>query len=313
MEPLIDYQKYGGRSGLPTDDYTEHTFASIMTFKEIFQNPEKARDAVSPKSCLAELRLKRFGQFASFLLRKRHAILSFDQDISEMSGQFTRITKRADLLALEKTATKFPVWLTKQISPSDFRAKYEDLKERMTNTKKERGSNLITSNHALRRTSWPWHDSKNFKRDVPPLIFSALLEHYSVKHYREELLANSDAGALLRIQLNDELEPLGKPSSQLRMDESGKKMKAVTINAWEYPDEIKSRDLDAQFVQDSIIVSEVLREKAISDVVEDTKESIQIAIRRLESMQIAKLDPSKGAPINDGVARRITSLVAVSC
>jgi hypothetical protein len=141
---------------------------------------------------------------------------------------------------------------------------------------------------------------------------SALVETHAIKHYREALLATSDAGALLRIELNDVLEPLGKPVHQLRADENGK-LTSVEAKAWEYSDEIKSRVLNAKSVQDGIVVSEVLREKAISDVVEDAKETIQKAIRRLESMPIAKVDPSKGAPINDGVARCITSLVEVSC
>jgi hypothetical protein len=74
------------------------------------------------------------------------------------------------LLALEKTAIKFPDWLTKQISPSNFRKKYDDMYERMIKVKKDK-VDLITANHAMRHTFWPWYKMKNFKRDVPPLIF----------------------------------------------------------------------------------------------------------------------------------------------
>ena len=179
----------------------------------------------------------------------------------------------------------------------------------MNKAKKEKTS-FMTSNHQVRRTSWPWYETKNFKRDVPPLILSSLLEHYAVMHYRESLLATSDAGALLRIKLNNQLAPLGKMSSQLRPDET-QRMFVVEVNLWEYPDRITGREVDAKSVQDGIIISEVLREKVNSDIVEDAKQSLQKAIRRLESMPMAKLDPSKGAPINDTVARRITSLVQV--
>ena len=88
-------------------------------------------------------------------------------------------------------------------------------------------------------------------------------------------------------------------------------MLVVEVNLWEFPDRIRSRDVDAKSVQEGIIVSEVLREKAISDVVEEAKELLQKAIRRLEPMAMAKVDPLKGAPINDTVARQITSLVQV--
>ena len=136
-----------------------------------------------------------------------------------MKHQIARITKRSELLVLKKTSTKFPHWLTKQVTPSDFRKKYEDMYERMNKAKKEKTS-FLTSNHPVRRSSWPWYETKNFKRDVPPLIISSLLKHYAVMHYHESLLATSDAGALLRIKLNDELALLGKMSSQLRLDEA---------------------------------------------------------------------------------------------
>ena len=89
-------------------------------------------------------------------------------------------------------------------------------------------------------------------------------------------------------------------------------LSSVVVNEWSFPDGIATRNIDAQSVQDSIVVTDVLTTKARSSVIEDTKEAMQKMIQRLESMAIVRVDPSKGSAINDGVSQAITKLVEVS-
>jgi hypothetical protein len=226
------------------------------------------------------------------------------------TNQLTRTTKRADILALRKLGADLPKWLTKAVTPTEFRDSADDLYDRMGKAKKGK-TELFTHNYPVARTSWRWQESKNFTRDVPVIVYSGYLEYFAIKHYRKQLLVKSDAGAWLRGELNDELAKHGRSTSNIAKDQDGL-IQSVIVNEWSYPDGIATRNVDAKSVLASIVVTDVLATKARSSVIEDTKESIQKVIQRLESMAIARVNPSKGSAINDGVSQAVTKLVEVS-
>jgi hypothetical protein len=238
--------------------------------------------------------------------------MAFDHDMSsnKETNQITRIVKKADILALKKEATEFPKWLSKLITPSEFRSGADELYSRMEKSKKDRSA-LVTKNYLVTRTSWPWQESKNFARDVGAIPYAGYLEYFTIKHYRKQLLAVSDAGAWLRTELNEKLGSHGRAMIRVARNEDGKPVNRL-INEWSFPDGIATRIVNTKTFQDGLIITDVLTEKAKSSVVEETKITVQRLIQKIESMPIARVDPLKGSPINDGVAHAIGKLVDVS-
>ena len=238
--------------------------------------------------------------------------MAFDHDMAmddQITNSVVRITGKADLKALA-TEGDLPEWVTKAVKPSDFRIEVKDLYDKMDKARKAKQT-PFNSVFTLARSSWPWMESKNLSRDAAVIPICARLEYYAVKHYRAHLLATSNAGALLRYELNTELENLSKTVSRITKDSEGR-VQNVTSSQWSYPDRIDLRIVDSKTVRAGIVLTQILADKETLKVVEATKDTIQKLVHRLESLSIAKVDPSRGSPVNDRVARKITDLIEVS-
>ena len=245
------------------------------------------------------------------MLNNRHLIMAFDHDMAmddKVTNSVVRITGKADLKALA-TEGELPAWVMTAIKPSEFRIEVKDLYERMEKAKKAKQTPFHTV-FTLARSSWPWMESKNLSRDAAVIPMCARLEYSAVEHYRAHLLATSDAGALLRHELNTILENLSKNTSRIVKDAEGR-VQNVTSPQWTYPDGIKIRIVDGKTVREGIVLTQILSDKEMLKVVEVTKDTIQKLIHRLESLSIAKVDPSRGSPVSDRVARKITELIEV--
>ena len=194
-----------------------------------------------------------------------HGIDTNDMAMDDkVTNSVVRITGKADLKALA-TEGELPAWVMTAIKPSEFRIEVKDLYERMEKAKKAKQTPFHTV-FMLARSSWPWMESKNLSRDAAVIPMCARLEYSAVEHYRAHLLATSDAGALLRHELNTILENLSKNTSRIVKDAEGR-VQNVTSPQWTYPDGIKIRIVDGKTVREGIVLTQILSDKEMLKVV----------------------------------------------
>jgi len=181
---------------------------------------------------------------------------------------------------------------------------YSELNSAMSLSKKD-PLKIITAYDLLKRTNWPWHESKNAKRDWKPLIRSTIVETKYIEKYRPILL-KMHAGRFLRTKLQLLLAEFVFPKTV--QDQVDGKTVTHFEKKWNYPDNMVWRALQ-EFAIDFKEELERVQYRSRHLV---ARKDIAAIVAKIETFPLSRVGPEKSHTISPGVQRAVTSLIHVS-